>query len=138
MIAIKETGTIELQNLPKAAPFKVVYVDYGDSIQLDVSGIGVFKYYEPISASLKCEINTNINNKLVEYTELTGHNSADIGYYITYSPKRKLNTSTNTGVMGVEMSIFFKKPCGDTDMHQLLPTIKLLSLVILDCFIYLP
>lgn len=131
-------GRIEIKNLPLTAPFQVDFADYGDSIQLDISGIGVFKFFEPISDDLITEINTNINNSLSNYGDLTGHNAADIGYSITYSPKKKLNRSTNTGVVGVDISIFFKKPVPTASAYQLEPTITLISVLILEEIFYLP
>ena len=127
------TGQLQIKNLPKAAPFKVNYEDYptADAIQVDVDGIGVFRFFEPISDEILTEINTNINRQLTIYGKKTGHNAANIGYFMTLKPLKKLNQNTNTGVVGVNVSMFFKKPVKGATIYALQPTITLISLIIL-------
>lgn len=127
-----DTGYLEIKNIPKYQPFLVQYEDLDDAIQVDITGIGVLKYFNTISEDLKLEITTNINNQLVKYQKTTGHNAADIGFSITYQPNKKLNSNTNTVVTGVDISIFFKKPVKNASAYSLQPTITLISLILLN------
>jgi hypothetical protein len=128
-----ETGQLEIKNLPKAAPFQVNYEDYStaDAIQVDIQGIGVFKFFEPISDEILTEIHTNINKQLTIYGKKTGHNPANIGYFLDLKQQKKLNQSTNTLVVSCSISIFFKKPVKNATVYSLQPTITLISLIIL-------
>lgn len=127
------TGQLQIKNLPKAAPFKVNYEDYptADAIQVDIDGIGVFRFFEPISDEILTEIHTNINKQLTIYGKKTGHNPANIGYYFELKPEKKLNQSTNTLVVSINVSFFFKKPVKNASCYSLQPTITLISLIIL-------
>jgi hypothetical protein len=134
MVTTSDIGVLEVKNQPKYAPFTVEYEDFAeaDAIQVDIIGIGIFRYFEGISDEILLEINTNINRKLTIYGNKTGHNAANIGWYLNLKPLKKLNISTNTLVFGADVSLFFKKPVKNATCYSLQPTITLISLIVLS------
>jgi hypothetical protein len=77
-----------------------------NAIQVDVAGIGAFRYFAPISDDILLQIHTNINKKLRIYGKKSGHNPENIGYNLNFNPIKKINTATNTPMIGVYSYIF--------------------------------
>jgi hypothetical protein len=127
-----DTGEFEIKNLPRYQPFLVQYEDAGASIQVDIAGRGAFDFFDQFSPDLETEIHTNINNSLKEYGQKTGHNPENIGYFLKFLPSKQLDRQHNVPVMGVEISIYFKKPVQNATSYALTPTIRLISSLILN------
>ncbi len=134
MVKTSDNGVLEVKNQPKYAPFTVEFEDFSDAdaIQVDISGFGIFRYFEAISDEILLEINTNITKQLTIYGNKTGHNAANIGWYLNLKPVKKLNRSTNTLVLDAEISLFFKKPVRNASIYSLQPTITLIALIVLS------
>jgi hypothetical protein len=140
-MVLKETqGVILIPNLPKYEPFKVTYDEIDtNTVQVDCVGTGCVNYFEKLDAEIEMEINIGINNRLREYSELTGHNSEDIGYSLKFNQSTTLNRKYNTLETSVELSIVFKKPVVEATTHSLTPTIELITSIILsEIFILQP
>lgn len=126
-------GVLFIQNAPKYKPFKVEYAEIDDNtLQLDVTGYGCINYFENLSEEIKLEINTDINNRLKDYQEITGHNSSEIGYSFELKQTKNLNRKYNTLETGAEISIVFNKPVIGACAKSLEPTIELISSIILS------
>lgn len=133
----KPKGEMTLPNVGKYEPFKIIYDEIDqETIQLDILGYGCINYFDNLDKEIELEINININNQLKDYAEITGHNSADIGYTLNLSKTKILNRKYNTLEAGVEMSVIFKKPVYSATTFQLRPTIELISsMIIAEIFI---
>lgn len=132
MVKDKTKGQLQIQNVAKLDPFKIQFSELNsETIQVDISGYGCLNYFDSIDKEIELEININISNQLRDYAEITGHNSADIGYSYTLTPTKKLNRKYNTLEAGVEISLLFKKPVLEASAYQLQPTIELISSIIL-------
>ncbi|TRX34942.1 hypothetical protein FNW52_12430 [Flavobacterium sp. ZT3R18] len=134
-----ETGEFEIKNLQRYQPFLVQYEDAGEAIQVDIDGLGAFDFFDPFSPEIEVEIHTNINNSLKEYGQKTGHNPENIGYFLKFLPSNRLDRQHNVPVMGIKISIYFKKPVQNATSYALTPTIRLIySIILNEIFILSP
>jgi hypothetical protein len=108
MVTNNEIGELEIINLPRLHPFVVKFENFeeANAIQVDVAGIGAFRYFAPISDDILLQIHTNINKKLRIYGKKSGHNPENIGYNLNFNPIKKI--TTNTPMIGVDIAIFFQ------------------------------
>jgi hypothetical protein len=99
-----------------------------------VAGIA-FRYFAPISDDILLQIHTNINKKLRIYGKKSGHNPEKNIGNLNFNPIKKINTATNTPMIGVDIAIFFKTS-KDASGYALQPTITVIShLIISEIFI---
>ena len=127
-------GQLEVDNLRIKGfePFQVCYEDIGfDAIQVDVTGVGLVNYYGKLSPELEMEINTNVLKALKKYSEVTEHDSSEIGYSISFKPTNKLNKKFDLYESGFQLMIMFKKPVEGASAYSLQPTIELITATIL-------
>lgn len=133
MLVKNNQSYFEIDNIRKYQPFMVVYEDIGnDSIQVDISGLGVINYWSKINDELLLEINTNINNALTNYSKATSHNSELIGYHLELFPTKKFDRVHNAFLCDCKISIVFKKPVSNASAFSLYPTINLITSIILE------
>jgi hypothetical protein len=109
MVTNNEIGELEIINLPRLHPFVVKFENFeeANAIQVDVAGIGAFRYFAPISDDILLQIHTNINKKLRIYGKKSGHNPENIGYNLNFNPIKD-KYSNKTPMIGVDIAIFSK------------------------------
>ena len=124
---IQDNGNIVLDD------FQISYEELdGDTLQVDINGQGVVKYEQIITDELLLEINTNINKALTKYSKITGHSAADIGYFFDLRRTKTYNRTHHQGESKISLYIVFKKPVKGASAYSLTPTIKTLSIIILN------
>jgi hypothetical protein len=132
-------GDFVITNISKHPPIKVQFQEVGiDAIQVDITGTGVIDYDGTSFDEFELMIHTNINNHLKKYSNLTGHNSAEIGYDFTLTPTKRFDRELQNLIADLRLNIVFKKPVKGANAYQLTPTIQLITSTILGEIFILP
>jgi hypothetical protein len=125
-------GFIKIENMDGYQPFQIHYDELNeDTIQLDVYGCGAINYNEKFTKDLEIQIHTDINKALKEYSEISTHDSSEIGYTLNFLPKKRIDQDYKTQVVEIDMSIVFKKPILGADASQLELSSELITSTIL-------
>jgi hypothetical protein len=126
-------GALEIDYNKAYQPIQISFQDIGnDSIQVDITGKGLLNYDGKLDHELEMEIYTNILYGFKEYSDITGHSSADIGHHLSLVPTKKYNRKHNAYEVDMSASIVFKKPVTGASAYSLQPTITVLSSVIIE------
>jgi hypothetical protein len=132
-ISEQKEGYLFLKNLPTYQPFLIKYSEINDNtIQVDITGTGAINYKEKFCPELEMVINTNINKKLKEYSEITGHQPSKIGYTLNLTNTKKIDRKYNVDILSVQSSLVFEKPIKNATSYALTPTISLISSILID------
>ncbi|MBC5836798.1 hypothetical protein [Flavobacterium muglaense] len=131
------TITVTQQNLKKYQPFVINVDECGTTHQVDIDGIGVLNFLEPISPELLVEIRTNIDNQLTKYFEDIPVDPSTLGYTFNITPQNKLDRTLNAEIIQLSATFFVESIENGNNTAQL-ALIKIITLIILQEIMVLP